>query len=506
MDVLAALADLLWNPLVVVALGLGLVLTVLTRGVQIRCIPDMIRLIVSGAPSTAGVSSFQALTLTLSSRIGVGNIAGVATAIAAGGPGSLLWMAVMALLGGATAFVESTLAQIYKSTSQGRFCGGIPYYIEKGLGKRWLATAAAGVALVLYAVLAPGVQANSIAVGVERATGLSPWITGAVVTAGLGVIVFGGRRRVVAVADTLVPFMAGGYIAVALVVLAANIGEVPAVAALVVRSAVGADAVFGGIVGAAVAWGVRRALFSNVAGVGEGTFGSAAAEVSHPVKQGLVQAFSIYIDTLFICMATGFMILVTGNYNVHAGGGGGGQIVSHLPGVPAGPAYTQAAVDAVLPGVGPYFVALAIALFAFTTLVAFAYIADTNLAYLTRGVPRPAIRHAVRAALLAMVLYGSVESADVVWALGDVGYATLAWVNMVCISLLARPALTALRDYEEQRRSGVDPTFDPVALGICNADQWPERRADERAEAAPPPAEGPTRGAVGAEREGERDQ
>ncbi|MFC4565735.1 alanine/glycine:cation symporter family protein [Nocardiopsis mangrovi] len=470
MDVLVSLTDRLWNPLVVLALGLGLVLTVLTRGVQVRRIPDMVRLIVSNERSAAGVSSFQALTLTLSSRIGVGNIAGVATAIAAGGPGSLFWMAVMALLGGATAFVESTLAQIYKSTSQGRFCGGIPYYIEKGLGRKWLATAAAAVALVLYTLLAPGVQANSIAVSVGQATGLSPWVTGALVTAGLGFIVFGGRRRVVAVADTLVPFMAGGYIAVALAVLVVNIAEVPAVVALVLRSAVGADAVFGGIVGLAVAWGVRRALFSNVAGVGEGTFGSAAAEVSHPAKQGLVQAFSIYIDTLFLCMATGFMILVTGNYNVHAAGGG--HIVAHVPGVEAGPAYTQAAVDAVLPGVGTYFVALAITLFAFTTLVAFAYIADTNLAYLTRGVSRPACRHGMRAALLTMVFHGSVESADVVWAIGDLGYATLAWINMACIILLARPALVALRDYEAQRRRGLDPTFDPLALGIRNADHW----------------------------------
>lgn len=478
MEFLVSLNDWLWNPLVVLALGLGLALTVLTRAVQLRRIPDMVRLLRTGERSEAGVSSFQALTLTLSSRIGVGNIAGVATAIAAGGPGALFWMAVTGFLGGATAFLESTLAQIYKSKSGGVFWGGIPYYIEKGLGKRWLAVVAAVVAVILYAVLAPGVQSNTIAASFDQAMGISPWTTGTVLVALLGFVVFGERKRIVAVADRVVPFMAGGYILVALVVLAVNITEVPAVLSLVVRSAVGADSVFGGIVGAAVAWGVRRAVFSNVAGVGEGTYGSAAAEVSHPAKQGLVQSFSIYVDTLFVCMATGLMILVTGNYNVRTDSGR--QIVTHIAGVEAGPAYTQAAVDSVLSGVGPYFVAIAIGLFAFTSLVAFYYIADTSLTYLTRGVRTPALAHALRIAMLAMTLYGAVESADIMWSIGDVGYAALAWVNMVCLIFLAKPALTALRDYEEQRRLGLDPTFDPVKLGIRNADYWIRASAPER--------------------------
>ncbi len=470
MDFLVSLNDWLWGPLVWLALGLGLVLTVLTRGVQIRRIPDMIHQIRSGERSEAGVSSFQALTLTLSSRIGVGNIAGVATAIAAGGPGALFWMAVMAFLGGATAFVESTLAQIYKSKTEGTFWGGIPYYIEKGLGKRWLAVIAALTALTLYAVLAPGIQSNTIAVGFHGAMGLSPWVTGTVLVALLGFVIFGRRKRIVAVADLLVPFMAVCYIAAAVVILALNITEVPEALMLVVRSAFGADSVFGGMVGAAIAWGVRRALFSNVAGVGEGTYGSAAAEVSHPAKQGLVQAFSIYIDTLFVCMATGLMILVTGSYNVTTAAGE--RVVTNIEGVEAGPAYTQAAVDSALPGFGPHFVALAIGLFAFTSLVAFYYIADTSLTYLTRGTHYRVLSNALRLAMLGMVFYGAVESADVMWAIGDVGYASLAWVNMLCLIFLARPALIALRDYEAQRRLGQDPQFDPVKLGIRNADYW----------------------------------
>ncbi|MFW5418423.1 alanine:cation symporter family protein [Nocardiopsis sp. CNT-189] len=491
MEILVTINDWLWNPLVVLALGLGLVLTVLTRGVQFRLLPEAVRQIragkTGGRDAEEGVSSFQALMLTLSSRVGVGNIAGVATAIAAGGPGALVWMCVMALVGGALAFVESTLAQIYKRKVDGRFRGGIPYYIERGLGLKPLAAAAALTALTLYGVLAPGIQANNITAAVRTATGTDPWITGAVLTAAFGYVVFGGRKRIVAVADTLVPVMAAGYLLAAVAVLAANAPALPGAAMLVLGSAFGTDAAFGGIVGAAVAWGVRRALFSNVAGVGEGTYGAAAADVSHPVKQGLVQAFSIYIDTLLVCTATGLMIVVTGSYNVRTEDGR--TLAEHLPGTEAGPAFTQEAVSSVLPGAGPVFVAAAITLFAFTTLVAFFYIADTSLAYLS---PRPAARTALRVAMTAVTMYASVQSADLIWAVGDVGYASLAWVNMVCLIFLARPALAALRDYDAQRRRGLDPVFDPEAAGVAGADYWsgedaPAHRAARRS--AEPPRE-----------------
>ncbi|WP_116040467.1 alanine/glycine:cation symporter family protein [Amycolatopsis palatopharyngis] len=474
-EFLVTLNDWLWNPLVVLALGLGVVLTILTRGVQIRRLPDMLRQLRGGERSEAGISSFQALTLTLSSRIGVGNIAGVATAIAAGGPGALFWMAVMAFLGGATAFVESTLAQIYKTKADGKYWGGIPYYIEKGLRKKWLAVVAAVTALGLYGVLAPGIQSNNIAAGFDTAMGISPWITGLVVVGLFGFVVFGGRKRIVAVADTVVPIMAVGYVLAALVVVLVNISEVPDMITLVLSSAFGTDSVFGGIIGAAIAWGVRRALFSNVAGVGEGSYGAAAAEVSHPAKQGLVQSFSIYIDTLFVCMATGLMILITGKYNVQPEGAA--PLVNNLDGVAAGPAYTQEAINSVFAGVGPHFVAIALALFAFTTLVAFYYIAETSLTYLTRGIRHQGLQHGTRAVMLGVIFYGAVESPDLVWAIGDVGYAALAWVNMVCIVFLAKPALIALRDYDEQRRLGLDPQFDPTKLGIANADYWVGRAA-----------------------------
>lgn len=469
MELLTRVNDWLWTPLVVLVLGFGLLLTFLTRCMQIRLLPTMFRQLVRGEKSDEGISSFQALSLTLSSRVGVGNIAGVATAIAAGGPGALFWMAVMAFLGGATAFVESTLAQIYKRRIDGQFRGGMPYYIEKGLGLRKVAVVAAVVAALLYTMLAPGVQSNAISSSFESALGVDPLISGLVITAALAFIIVGGRQRIVKFVEVIVPFMAGGYILAAVVVLAFNVTALPGAVGLVLSSAFGAHSIYGGILGSAIAWGVRRALFSNVAGVGEGTYGSAAAQVSHPAKQGLVQCFSIYIDTLFICMATGLMIIVTGAYNVEPTGGP--ALASNLPGVEAGPAYTQAAMDSVFVGTGGPFVAVAIALFAFSTLVAFYYISETNVAYVLGRTPRAATA-ILKVVLLGMTFWGSVQSADLIWAVGDIGYASLAWVNMLCLLFLAKPALRALRDFDAQRRRGLDPTFDPASIGMSDLDCW----------------------------------
>ncbi|MER7011608.1 alanine/glycine:cation symporter family protein [Saccharopolyspora sp. NPDC000359] len=479
MDVLTQINDWLWAPLVVLVLGFGLVLTVVTRCLQVRLLPEMVRQIVRGEKSEEGISSFQALSLTLSSRIGVGNIAGVATAIAAGGPGALFWMAVMAFLGGATAFVESTLAQVYKRRIDGQFRGGLPYYIEKGLGLRKVAVVAASVAALLYAVLAPGIQSNAISSSFESALGVDPLVTGLVITGALALIIIGGRQRIVKFVEVIVPFMAGLYILAAVVVLASNATALPAAVGLVLSSAFGAHSVFGGILGSAIAWGVRRALFSNVAGVGEGTYGSAAAQVSHPAKQGLVQSFSIYIDTLFICMATGLMIIVTGAYNVEPAGGP--ALATNLPGTEAGPAYTQAAMDSVFSGTGGPFVAVAIALFAFSTLVAFYYISETNLTYVLDRTPAAGTA-VLKVLLLGMTFWGAVQSADLIWAIGDVGYAALAWVNMLCLLFLAKPALRVLRDFDAQRRRGQEPTFDPASIGLTGVECWgPEAERAARA-------------------------
>lgn len=473
------LVDQVWGTgLVVFALGAGLFFSIMTRFVQIRYFKDMILLLFEGKSSENGISSFQAFCLALSGRVGVGNIAGVATAIAYGGPGAVFWMWVMALLGGASAFIESTLAQVFKSKVGNEYRGGTPYFIEKGLNLKWFAVIMAVVVTISYGFLTPGVQANNIAAGMENAFGLNKTVTGIFLVALLGVIIFGGLKRIVSVSQTVVPFMAVGYVVVTFIVLGLNYDKVPGMLSLIFTSAFGFNQIFGGIVGTAIAWGVRRAIFSNVAGCGEATYSSAAAEVSHPAKQGLVQAFSVYIDTILVCTATGLMILVTGMYNVTPEGRD--PIVQTLPGIEAGPAYTQMAVETVLPGFGPGFVSIAIFFFAFTTLMAYYYIAETTLVYLSGKRELPWLKTTLKVVMLLMIFIGSVKSASMMWALGDIGFGSMAWLSLLAILLLTKPTLKVLKDYETQKKAGKDPVFDPIQVGISGADFWEEKSRQAR--------------------------
>jgi AGCS family alanine or glycine:cation symporter len=474
-EFIGAVSAIVWSPaLVYLCLGVGLYFSVRTRFMQVRGFAEMIRLMFSGEKSPSGVSSFQALTMSLSGRVGTGNIAGVATAITFGGPGAIFWMWMVAFLGASTAYVESTLAQIYKETDDsGQYRGGPAYYIEKCMGVRWYAWLFALVTAIATGLLLPGVQANSIASAVNNAWGVPPAVSAALMVVLLGFIIFGGVKRIAAFAGVVVPFMALAYILVALVITILNIEQVPAMIALIFKSAFGLEAGFGAVLGLAVEWGVKRGVYSNEAGQGSGPHPAAAAEVSHPAKQGYVQAFSVYVDTLLVCSATAFMILSTGRYNVQ--GPDKSMLVNNLPGVETGPGYTQAAVEAVLPGFGSSFVALALMFFAFTTIVAYYYMAETNIAYINRKIHRPWMLLVLKFMVIASVTYGAVRSAGVAWDLGDIGVGLMAWLNIIAILIIQKPALLALKDYEAQKKAGVDPVFDPERLGIKNADLWRER-------------------------------
>ncbi|WP_139488830.1 alanine/glycine:cation symporter family protein [Brevibacillus dissolubilis] len=465
------LNDLIWSQaLIYLCLGTGLFYSIATRFLQVRHIKDMVKLIFEGKSSEAGVSSFQALSLALSGRVGTGNIAGVATAIAYGGPGAVFWMWAMAFLGASSAFVESTLGQVYKSKQDGQFRGGPAFYIEKGLNIKWYAVLFSIVTVVATGLLLPGVQANSIAAGMENGLGVSPYITGIGLVILLSAIIFGGVKRIAGVAEIVVPFMALGYILLALFIVAVNIDKLPGVISLIFTSAFGVDAAFGGILGAAISWGVKRGIYSNEAGQGTGAHAAAAAEVSHPAKQGLVQAFSVYVDTLLVCSATAFMILITGMYNVKPDGAP--AIVNNLGDIEPGPMYTQQAVETVLPGYGGPFVAIALLFFAFTTIMAYYYMAETNLAYINQKVKRPWMDYLLKFGILAVTFYGSIKTASLAWTLGDIGVGSMAWLNIIAILLLTKPALRVLKDYDTQRKEGKDPVFDPVKLGIKGADFW----------------------------------
>jgi alanine or glycine:cation symporter, AGCS family len=467
-----SISGLLWSPpLIIFIAAVGLYFSFRTRFLQIRHIKEMVRLLVKGQSSDAGVSSFQALAMSLSGRIGVGNVAGTATGIAFGGPGSVFWMWVITFIGAASAYTESTLAQIYKEKQDGEYRGGPAYYIEKGLGWKWFAIIFAVATLLAMAILMPGIQTNAIAEGVKNAFGIPTAVTGGIVCLLMAAIIFGGVKRIARVAEFVVPFMAGAYLLLALIIVAVNIDKVPDVFSLIFRSAFGQEQMFGGILGSTIMWGVKRGLYANEAGQGTGAHPAAAAEVSHPVKQGLVQAFSIYLDVFLVVTSTAMMILFTNAYNVIDGSGK--FLVENLKGVEPGPGYTQHAIDTFIPGFGSGFVAIALFFFAFTTIFAYYYIAETNLAYLVRGKNRKMSMFILKIVLLGAVFYGSVKTATTAWAMGDIGLGIMVWLNLLAILFLFKPALIALEDYEAQKKAGiVEPEFNSTKLGIKNAEFW----------------------------------
>jgi AGCS family alanine or glycine:cation symporter len=475
-----------WSPaLVYLCLAAGLFFSILTRFVQVRLFKEMIHLLFSSKESDRGISSFQALSVSLSGRVGTGNIAGVAAAIGFGGPGAVFWMWIVAFLGSATAYVESALGQIYKEEHEGEYRGGPAFYIEKAMGQKWYAWIFALTTIVAVGVLLPTVQSNAIGNAAELAIGPSGMLqtgfgdisftkfaTAVIVVAILGIIIFGGVKRIAHFTQIVVPFMALGYILMALGIIAMHISELPRIFALIVGDAFTPMAG----VGAAIGWGVKRGVYSNEAGQGTGPHAAAASEVQHPAQQGLVQAFSVYVDTLFVCTATALMILITDQYYVTG-------LVANISGgvlpetvAANSPAFTQLALENVIGGFGKTFVAVALFFFAFTTLLAYYYIAETNVAYIRRTVRFPGELTILKIILLASVFYGTVRTADLAWGLGDIGVGLMAWLNIIGILILflmGKPALKALKDYEEQRNAGVtEYTFDPDKLGIKNADFW----------------------------------
>lgn len=463
--------ELVWsNALIVLCLGAGIYFSFATRFLQVRHFGHMIKLLWDGKSSTKGVSSFQAFAIAISGRIGTGNIAGVATAIAMGGPGAIFWMWVIAFLGAASAFVEATLAQIFKEVKEGQYRGGPAFYIEKGLGVKWYAIIFAVTTIISTSLLLPGVQSNSIALSMQQAFDVPVLYTGLGIAALLGVVIFGGVKRIGAVAQVIVPVMAFAYILMAVIIISLNITEVPAMFKLIIKSAFNLEATFSGVFGMAIAWGVKRGIYSNEAGQGTAPHAAAAAEVSHPAKQGLVQAFSVYVDTLFVCTATAFMILFTQQYNVVSPDGG--FIVENLPGIAAGAEYTQHAVSVRFPTIGAGFVAIALLFFVFTTLMAYYYIAETNLSYLYPKNMKSWMLNSLRIFVMAAVIFGAVRTAKIAWAVGDIGVGLMAWLNMIAIILLSRPALRCLKDYQRQLKEKKRPVFIAEDCGIKNTELW----------------------------------
>jgi AGCS family alanine or glycine:cation symporter len=463
--------DIVWSKaLVILCLGTGLFFSFRLKFPQVRLFKEMIRLLFGTKKSKEGISSFQAFTLAISGRIGTGNIAGVATAIAMGGPGAVFWMWTIAFLGSASAIIEATLAQTYKEVSKGEFRGGPAYYILKGLKSKPFAVLFALATIISCGFLLPSVQSNSIALAVEKAFNVDTVYTAVGVCILLALIIIGGVKRISSVAEIVVPFMAISYIVMAFIIIGLNIDKVPEMFSLILSSAFGADATFGGIVGSAISWGVQRGIYSNEAGQGTAPHAAAAAEVSHPYKQGLVQGFSVYVDTLFVCTATALMILFTNQYNVlHPDSG---FLVENLPGIEAGAAFTQNAVSIHFPAFGNEFVAVALMFFAFTTVMAYYYIAESNIDFLFKGRKSRYGIWILRLLILVSVYLGCINSAKVAWTLGDIGVGLMAWMNLVAILLLYKKAVAVADDYEKQNKQGLDPQFNGTELNLQHAEYW----------------------------------
>ena len=476
LNVIHTISGWVWSPaLVAICLLAGLYFSIGTRFVQVRRIGEMAKLLFSTDKSQkTGITSFQAFSMALSGRVGTGNIVGVATAIGYGGPGAIVWMWIIAFLGAGSAFSEATLSQIYKEEHKGQFRGGPAYYIEKGLKCKWLAIVFAICAVLAAGFFMPPVQSNGIAISFANTFNINPAIVGGVVALLIGLVVVGGVQRIANVAQIVAPFMAILYILLSIVVLAFHIQEVPAVFMDMIRSAFGMNQALGGILGATIAWGVKRGIYSNEAGQGTGAIVAGAAKVSHPVKQGLVQAFSVYIDTLLVCTATAVMILACKTYNVFDASGN--LLIAAQGTILGAPdvSYTSSALGTFL-GVrwGGIIVSVALFFFAFTTIMAYYYYAETNLVYLFgKGKKEHILIWVLRIGVVGMVFFGSLYEAKAMWDLGDIGVGAMAWVNIIAILLLSPKAFKALKSYERQKKEGKEPKFDPKEIGAKGADFW----------------------------------
>ncbi|WP_430487877.1 alanine/glycine:cation symporter family protein [Priestia flexa] len=456
--------NFLWTYILIALLLLvGLYFTIRTKFVQFSQFKEMVRLLGEGAKTDGsdkkGITSFQAFAISTAARVGTGNLAGVASAIALGGPGAVFWMWVVALVGSASAFIESTLAQVYKVKDKDGFRGGPAYYMEKGLNKRWMGVLFSILITISFGLVFNSVQANTISLAFEEAFGVDRLIVGIVVTAIVGVLIFGGIKRVAKASELIVVVMAVVYIGLALVVLAINITEIPHMIALIIKSAFGFEEAFAGAVGAAIMNGIKRGLFSNEAGMGSAPNAAAAASVSHPAKQGFIQALAVFNDTLIICSCTAFIVLLSGAYAT--------------PGL-EGIQLTQVALSTHIGGWAVQFIAIILFMFAFTSLVANYYYGETNIEFLTSN---KIWLNLYRFGVILMVLFGSVASLGVVWGLADLFMALMAITNLVAIILLGKVAIAVLNDYLSQRKAGKDPVFYKDSVkGLDNLDFWERSR------------------------------
>lgn len=460
------LNNLVWsNALVILCLGTGVYFTVILRVPQIRFLKNMtVLLLKSQETQINSITPFQAFAATVGARVGMGSVAGVAMAIFYGGPGSVFWMWVLGLLGAGTALVESTLAQAYKIKRNGELLGGPAFFIERGLNCRLYARLFALAAALGPGILMPGLHAYSVAGIMKRTFGIHMIVGGALLCILLALVIFGGIKRIGGFAEKAAPLMCTVYFLMALGIAVIYIQRLPFVFRQILLSAFGQDAVFGGIAGSALAWGIRRGVYSTEAGQGSGAIVSAAAKVSHPVKQGLVQALSVYIVSFVVITSTAIILLVSNSYNV-IDTASGKMIAEYLPGKSYGAEWVQ---NILLRTYGSFWggavLTIVFALFVFTSLVSYEYQAESNVNFIFHGKKQAST--ALRCLFLVSTFLGVIIRDDIIWSIGDIGAGLMAWLNMIAIILLSPKAIAIFNDYQQQIRQKKDPVFSPEAFQI----------------------------------------
>ena len=460
-NIINALSDLLWGQLVYVLLAVGIFFTIRTGFIQFRHFGHMFTVLKHSTISdAAGISSFQALCTGLAARVGTGNLAGVAVAIYLGGPGAIFWMWLIAMIGMASAFVESTLAQLYKvKDDNGSYRGGPAYYMEKGLGQRWMGVLFSIFLIISFGLAFNSVQANSISGAMQSAFGIPNWITGVVLAVLSGIVIFGGLRSIARFSELVVPFMAIAYLLLAVVIVGMNLEKLPDVFMTIINSAFGLEQAGAGALGYTIAQammnGIKRGLFSNEAGMGSApnTAATASPYPPHPASQGYVQMMGVFIDTIVICTCTAAIVLLSNQYVPG----------NNLTGIQL----TQAALSEHIGSAGNYFIAFAVFFFAFTSIVANYAYAENNLVFLEHN--HPARLALFRLCVLGMVMFGAVAELPVVWTLADISMAFMIVTNLIAIILLSGTASKLAKDYNAQRKAGKLPTFD--------VNQFPEMKA-----------------------------
>lgn len=436
---------LVWSDvLVYFCLAAGIYYSFRTRFVSIRFFPKMCKLVCAKNGSSAGISPFQSFVTTVGARVGMGNIAGVAVAVYYGGPGAVFWMWVIALTGASLAFAESALAQKYRRLEDGQYYGGPACYMESGLKKRYPAVLYALSVIVGPGMLMTGPQVQSVSDAFSYSFGISPVLTGLVCMAVVGVVIFGGIRRISRVAEFLTPLMCVVYLGMSFLVIGKNIEALPGALLMIVRSAFGLQPVFAGILGSTIVMGVKRGIYSNEAGQGNGAMIAAAAQCAHPVEQGLIQAASVYISTMFICTTSALVILCSGFYNV--AGSGGEPLVSNVPRLECGITWVQEALRQNLGGWAVILLTVIVVLFVFTSLMSYYYMAEANVKFLF---PRKtSVVYGMRLVFILCVFFGALFSGDVVWNMGDIGAGLMVWINVSALLMMGDQVAEMLGTYE----------------------------------------------------------